>query len=288
MTPSSFSLARQASSHAFGIFGALLVHALFLQAITLGASAAKRSPPPDETGPGASAILSSTGEWMTLVMVQVPTISSLQRLEEVASRGLMSSNEAIRIVSPDPAPAFEVEDSPSAEDSADATQTVGDPAVQSMLFGRYTGQISARINRSWRRPRSAVSIDSEATDTFRCQVRITQDTGGNVKEIELISCGDTAVAWQQSLVDAIQRASPLPAPPNPTVFTQALTLIFEADAYTPDRPEGEYESQTYRLANESTVTPAPPYLPVDISSAVQTDATLDPSIATAPMEVIAE
>lgn len=286
MTPSSFSLARQASSHAFGIFGALLVHAFFLQAITLGASTAKRSPPQDETGPGASAILSSTGEWMTLVMVQVPVTSSLQRLEEIASRGLMSSNEAIRIVSPDPAPAFEVEDGAS-DDAAEAAQTVGDPAVQSMLFGRYTGQISARVNRSWHRPRSAVSADSEATDTFRCQARITQDAGGNVKEIELISC-DGTVAWQQSLVDAIQRASPLPAPPNPTVFTQALTLIFEADAYTPGSPEGEYEPQTHRLANASTDMPVPSNLPADTSSAVQTDATLDPSIATAPMEVIAE
>lgn len=224
---------------------------------------------------------------MTLVMVQVPTTSSLQRLEEVASRGLMSSNEAIRIVSPDPAPAFELEDSASADDSAETAQTVGDPAVQSILFGRYTGQINARINRSWRRPRSAVSAESEATDTFRCQARITQDRGGNVKEIELISCNGT-VAWQLSLIQAIQHASPLPAPPSPTVFTQALTLMFEAHAYTPDRPQGEYEPQPHRLASQPSDMPALPYPLVDTSSPVQTDVTLNPSPAAAQMEVIAE
>ncbi len=280
MPQSSFPLARRAPSHAIGIVGAIVVHALFLQAISLGASTAKRSPPPEETGPGASAIL-SRGEWMTLVIVQLPAASPLQRLEEVASRGLASNNETIRIVSPDPTPAFEVADSENADDSAEATQTVGDPAVQSILFGRYTGQISARINRSWRRPRSAVSADLEAADTFRCQARITQDTVGNVKEIELISCGGT-VAWQQSLVNAIQGASPLPAPPNPTVFTQVLTLMFEAHAYMPDSPEGDYEPQAYRLASESSSATTPPDPRVD--TAVQTDVTLDSGTAIAPLE----
>jgi hypothetical protein len=44
-----------------------------------------------------------------------------------------------------------------------------------------------------------------------------------------------------SLVRAIQRASPLPAPPTPTVFTNALTLSFEAKAYGPGAREDEYE-----------------------------------------------
>jgi hypothetical protein len=224
---------------------------------------------------------------MTLVIVQMPAASPLQRLEEVASRGLASSNEAIRIVSPDPTPAFEVTDSENADDSAEATQSVGDPAVQSILFGRYTGQINARINRSWRRPRSAVTTDGGGSDTFRCQARITQDSHGNVKEIELMSCNGNG-AWQQSLVDAIQRASPLPAPPSPTVFTRALTLMFEAHTYMSDSPEGDYEPQTHRRASESSSTTAAPYLPEETISAEQPDMTHNLDAETTPMDVFAE
>jgi hypothetical protein len=273
MPQPSFSLVRRASSHAFGIFGALLVHAIFLQAVTLGASSAKRRPLQEDRGPGASAILSSTGEWMTLVMVQTPKISPAQSLEDVASRGLAPSNAAIRIVSPDPTPAFAMEDAAQADDSAEVTQTSSDPAIQSLLFGRYTGQISARIERSWRRPRSAVSTET-ATDTFRCQARIAQDARGNVEEIELISCNGT-VLWQQSLVSAIQQASPLPAPPSPTVFTNALTLVFEARTYAPGSPEGEYEPLFRRLASELSNAASLTYPPTETGSDVQTEIALD-------------
>jgi hypothetical protein len=242
MSPSSFSRARHVPTHVFGILGTVLVHALFVQAISLGASSEKRRPRPEDIGPGASTVLSSTAEWMTLVMVQMPGTSPSQTLEEVASRGVAPANNLIQVFSPDPTPAFTVEDGEHTDDSAEASQTVGDAAVQSMLFGRYTGQISARIGRSWRRPRSAVNGDVDATNTFRCQARITQDSHGNVKEIELASCNGT-VAWQQSLVAAIQQASPLPAPPSPTVFTNALTLGFEADAYARGSREEDYEQQ---------------------------------------------
>ena len=235
------------STRVVGLIGTILLHAFYLQAVTLGASAAKSRRPPEEVGPGASAILSSTGSWMTLVMVQLPGISHSEMLEDVASRGIAPDNAAIQVVSPDPARAIEVQQD-IADVNAKAAMTTGDPAMQSLLFGRYTGQINARIDRAWRRPRSAVNADdatqaaasgaatstSSSTDPFRCQARILQDADGNVKEIELISCNGTQ-AWQQSLIDAIQMASPLPAPPSPTVFTNALTLTFES------RPEGDDE-----------------------------------------------
>lgn len=244
------------STRVVGLVGTILLHAFYLQAVTLGASASKNRRPPEETGPGASAILSSTGSWMTLVMVQLPGISHSEMLEDVASRGFAPDNAAIQVVSPDPAPAIDVQQD-IADANAEAVMTAGDPAVQSLLFGRYTGQINARIDRAWRRPRSAVSTDgdtqtaaslsatsiSPSTEPFRCQARILQDADGNVKEIELISCNGTP-AWQQSLIDAIQMASPLPAPPSPTVFTNALTLTFESRAYIPGDPGGNYEPVT--------------------------------------------
>ena len=54
-------------------------------------------------------------------------------------------------------------------------------------------------------------------------MRVLQDADGKVLEIMLIECDD-GIDWQQSLVAAIQQASPLPAPPHPAVFTSALML----------------------------------------------------------------
>jgi hypothetical protein len=46
-----------------------------------------------------------------------------------------------------------------------------------------------------------------------------------VQEIEIAQCnGD--IRWQTSLVHAIQSASPLPAPPDPKVFSHTLTFEF--------------------------------------------------------------
>lgn len=95
-----------------------------------------------------------------------------------------------------------------------------DAAGSSALAGRYLGQIDARIERAWLKPRTA--LDSDA---FRCEVRIEQDAVGNVLEIELEQCGNDG-RWQQSLVRAIQSASPLPAPPDPVVFRKSLRMSF--------------------------------------------------------------
>ena len=148
----------------------LLLHAMFFSSLTLGSSAAKRSP--EELGPGSTELLASDGTWMTLVVVHLTQPNATAMAERVASRGEVARNPVIQVVSPDPTPLASL-DPPSLEDASDAVFSAGDPAMQSLLFGRYTKQIDARI----------------------------------------------------------QRASPLPAPPNPSVFTNALTLTFESRAY---------------------------------------------------------
>jgi hypothetical protein len=101
------------------------------------------------------------------------------------------------------------------------------------MFGRYTGQIGARIDRAWEKPRtpvndlmSGISGDVVEPDTFVFQVQIRQDNQGNVEEVLLLACNGTE-AWRHSLVVAIYQASPLPAPPVPTVFKRAITMTFE-------------------------------------------------------------
>jgi hypothetical protein len=50
-----------------------------------------------------------------------------------------------------------------------------------------------------------------------------------------------SVTWQQSLVTAILSASPLPAPPDPAVFTHSLTMTFEGQSYVAGGPTDSYE-----------------------------------------------
>jgi hypothetical protein len=177
--------------------------------------------------------------------------------EQVASLGPQLEKSSISILSPDPLPAMTIdaaEDAP--DDSAQVAAETGDPAVRALMFGRYTGQISARIERAWRRPRSPVNelaqaepprvgiqeIASDIDEMFSCLVQIRQDARGNVEEVLLLKCNGTE-DWRHSLVIAINQSSPLPAPPIPTVFTQSLTMTFEAHAYRPGKNPDDYEME---------------------------------------------
>lgn len=225
---------------------AVLLHWLFIQPILLGSQSAKH-PIPEKSGPGASAAASDDANYMTLVMVSVPSESQSEVTDDLASVGAAESDLLIQIASADPAPLLEPNQFEQEEVSEEAAHTAGDPAIQSIMFGRYTEQIDARIQRAWRKPRSPIASPTgdkqgriHTKTEFECQARISQDRDGNVTEVEFMQC-DGSSAWQLSLVQAIQRASPLPSPPSPTVFTNVLTLSFEARAYTPGYREDEYE-----------------------------------------------
>jgi TonB C terminal len=114
--------------------------------------------------------------------------------------------------------------------------TVAEAGQLSKMYGRYLGQIEARVGRAWRRPRTPIG-DS----LFSCRTQITQDRSGHVLEVMLVQCnGDPH--WQESLVKAIDAASPLPAPPDRAVFTDVVTMAFSAAPYSKDSVADEYES----------------------------------------------
>jgi hypothetical protein len=120
-----------------------------------------------------------------------------------------------------------------AENSEHAVSDPGDAELRARMFGRYTGQIRARIERAWERPRSPVSepparpsANALEPNIFVCQVEIRQDEKGNVQEVLLLACNGTE-AWRHSLVVAINQSSPLPAPPIATVFERAITMIIQ-------------------------------------------------------------
>jgi hypothetical protein len=103
------------------------------------------------------------------------------------------------------------------------------------MYGRYVGQIRARIDRAWQRPRTAIGAP-----IFECQAQVDQDSVGRVREVTLVQCNGDA-RWQLSLVHAIEAASPLPAPPSAEVFTHRVLLEFRATAYSPGAPSELYE-----------------------------------------------
>lgn len=110
------------------------------------------------------------------------------------------------------------------------------------IRGRYLGQIHARVDRAWVRPRTTIGAP-----IFQCEVQIDQDRVGRVLEVTLLACNG-GTRWQLSLVHAIEAASPLPAPPDPAVFAHRVVLHFRALAYTPGHPADEYEPVRRDLA----------------------------------------
>ena len=92
-------------------------------------------------------------------------------------------------------------------------------AENSGLLARYVSDLEARIERAWNRPPTA-------RIGLKCTVYVTQVPGGTVTNVRLGDCnGDAAV--QQSITLAAYRASPLPAPPDPSLFERNLQLVFE-------------------------------------------------------------
>lgn len=109
------------------------------------------------------------------------------------------------------------------DEQSPTTETAADDPGRAAMFGRYMGQIKARIERAWQHP-------GDSTKSFRCTVEIRQDDRGRVKDVTLQRCDeDSTWQWPKSLVQAIEQASPLPAPPNEGVFINVITLSFDID-----------------------------------------------------------
>jgi colicin import membrane protein len=87
------------------------------------------------------------------------------------------------------------------------------------LTASWVSAISARIHRAWNKP-PAVSAD------LKCELHVTQQPGGKVTAATLGACnGDEAT--KQSILSAVYGASPLPPPPDPSVFQPNLFIIFK-------------------------------------------------------------
>jgi hypothetical protein len=90
----------------------------------------------------------------------------------------------------------------------------------------YLGLVNDRIDRVWQRPKVPIGAP-----VFSCRVRIAQDSHGTIQKVTLEECDDN-VFWRLSLLNAIQTASPLPAPADPSLFHSTLHVLFKSTRFS--------------------------------------------------------
>lgn len=215
----------------------LVLHLLMICPLVLGRGHPVRRHPEQE-GASTSGIPA-----LTVVDLEDPADRPEQQQKRSASAKLSSAPDPSRFLLPSGGFHLQANAAPAAIDDVDAKRTAPDgPAAddgeQAVMFGRYLGQVTSRIERAWLRPRTAIGGSS-----FTCLVQVEQDRERNVKEVMLKRCNGST-QWQLSLVHAIESASPFPAPPDPSVFSPTLTFQMTADAYVEGDASDGYEPAT--------------------------------------------
>ena len=231
-----------------GLVGTLALHTLVLHSALIGTLAHKIRPPSAEQ-PGSSLKITGARPAESLVFIDLPKTANANNEIDQSLAYLRAAirNTPIAVIPLDPSPSLDIE-TLALEDEKPSTSSVdsGDGTERARLVGIYTGQIRARVERIWRRPRSPVNEHASlskagSTDaSFQCQVQIVQDMDRNVQEVLLPRCNGSP-AWRRSLVFAIQQASPLPAPPNSSVFSHSIALNFVGLPYVTGAPDEDYE-----------------------------------------------
>jgi len=103
--------------------------------------------------------------------------------------------------------------------AAEAAEEEGAMALaRSGIVDEYRTLLSQAIERSWIRPPSAKA-------GLECTLYVSQAPGGTVVDVKLGTCnGDQSV--RESIVNAVYRASPLPAPRDSRAFERRLEIVF--------------------------------------------------------------
>jgi hypothetical protein len=207
-----------------GVAATVLLHSLLVAVAMWGGGHQLLNPrPPDAVGAGANSgeREAEPGERRILVMLtnnidlpEPPIEPPPQLLEPV-----MEQPSILAITGPDAMPLPPIEIPGEAAEELDAQLM-----ARASFAGMYESQVRARIERAWDLPDEAAPEPD-----FSCLVQIRQQRDGRVKEVALVlaKCAGSP-AWQQSLVNAIQTASPLPAPPHPSAFVDTFSLVFHA------------------------------------------------------------
>lgn len=109
----------------------------------------------------------------------------------------------------------------AAQADAQAALAAEAERAEAEMAAEYVRMIESRIKQHWRRPRSA-------RPGIECVVEVVQLQTGDVMSAVVESCnGDDDV--RQSIVRAVLDASPLPKPPDPSLFNRNLRVNFRPD-----------------------------------------------------------
>lgn len=226
-----------------GALASLALNALLVTPMLLG-SGKHTTQAPEAPGTAANAERPGADDALIVELIDerdsVPRASA--RIPQIAP-SLTTASVSLRPVGAD-MPSLPMPDPVEERESQSRpAQAEGDDATAALLYGRYLGQITARVERAWLKPRSSVGADR-----FVCRVQVLQDESGQVREVTLIDCnGDER--WQSSLVRAIQSASPLSAPPDPRVFNRRITLQFDSEAFVAGGNSEGFEPQGVTAMN---------------------------------------
>jgi hypothetical protein len=232
----------------FAALGSVVLHFLLLAAVVWTGGSHRHTPAPhrstDSLGDEASA--EAAMQWLTLDEGQLRDADEYQRLAaaQLAEPRLTRSHS---VEDSDLVPAL-LEDA-SEQVGPEPSDRVADQGGNTRTYGLYVGQIDARIDRAWHRPRTPIGAP-----LFVCHAKISQDPSGNVVDLALKECNGDA-RWRESLRSAIRSSSPLPAPPDPAVYRRTVYLTFRSDAYGTNSPAELYESGQSAARAETAAAP---------------------------------
>lgn len=88
----------------------------------------------------------------------------------------------------------------------------------------YIAQIASKVHRQWRY--------GDAENDWSCVVDIVQDKGGNVQKVAVSTCNvekSKKASFVNSIRRAVNKASPLPAPPDASIFDPNIKFIFKVN-----------------------------------------------------------
>jgi hypothetical protein len=222
------------SAYALGIVGTVLLHALlFASTIFGGPTVAPRVV--EGSGAVAQGDTTDDAELNSMILLDLSLLAQDNTALEMPAPKQLIDDVSLKLVVDVEEPAYV---------SFPEADTISDPVLReptpedALIFSRYLSQVSARIYRAWLKPRTSLR-----GATFECRIRVEQDRSGNVQSVEIQNCnGDTA--WQESLVLAIERASPLSALPSQLSFSAYLDFKFTSAEYVPGASnENEYRPE---------------------------------------------
>jgi colicin import membrane protein len=91
-------------------------------------------------------------------------------------------------------------------------------AVEGGLLNEYMALVTQKLRRNWNKP-------ANVAEDMKCIVNVVQIVGGEVIEVTVKRCNaDTATV--RSIEAAVFKSSPLPAPPDPSLFERVLEVEF--------------------------------------------------------------